>query len=543
MTRLASLRALSGLRTPLLSASVAAVMIVASVVSGARDSSNTTLELMGFDPDRAELISSLLIGGVAAAAATFATGRGGQATLLGLGGFVALFGHTFLRETGDALASPAFEGYFDLSGWLLTLLTLLTVGLISGWIGAVLALSLRPGLIEAGSAVRDAIASRQLDRRRLRLPLAAALVLVLLIITVPVFGDMVNYTPDARMLDGGPPAAGLVPGGQVDSPTPTASSPQPTGTGLGSTPQPTGTGLGSTPQPTGTGLGSTPQPTPSPVDPQPWLAWLPSGGGSVTWPAMRAPWTGGPITNDVAIYTPPGYERGGSRRYPVLYETPFGYGSWDSAINIRGILDALIDKGAIPPMIVVFVNSGDGPYPDTECANSVDGAEWMDTFISQTLVSYVDTHYSTIAQASARAITGFSQGGYCAAILALRHPTVFGTAIPMSGYYWAGAAGSNSRLPFGGNAAALRAASPMVVATELPAAERASLFFIVGAEASQPFYGPQATAFENLLAAQGYSYVVQDANVKHGWVQARHLFPGAVEAWAAHMVAAGVFAS
>jgi len=531
MTRPALSRRHSGLRTPLIGAVVVAAVVGGAIVSGTLDAANTTLVVMGFDTDRAQLISSLLIAGVAAAGATLATSRGRQATLLGLGGFAVLFGPTFLTETGNALASNGSDGSFDLSGWLLTVLTLLTVGVIASWAGTALALSLRPGLIEAGLAVRDTVASRHLDRRRLRQPFGAALVLVLLILTVPVFGDMVNYTPDSRMLHGGPPPVGLVPDGAVDSTAPPVGTPEPTVTST----------LSSTPQPTGAGVSSTPQSAPSMVDAQPWLSWRPSGSGSVAILRLQAPWKGGSSTTaEIAVYTPPGYERSGSRRYPVLYEAPTTYSFWDSATNIKVVLDTLIDSGAIPAMLVVFIASG-GPYPDTECANSVDHMEWMDTYIGETVVSYVDSHYATIAQASARAVVGMSQGGYCAAILTLHHPTVFGTAIPFSGYFQAGLGGATSKLPFGGNAAALSAASPMVVATELPASERTSLFFIIVAEPGQPFYGSQAAEFEKLLAAQGYSYVAENASVPHGWVQVRRIFPAALEAWAAHMVSAGVF--
>jgi enterochelin esterase-like enzyme len=518
--------------TPVLNAALAAVVVVAAVASGTIDASNTTLVVMGFDADRAQLITSLLVGGVAAAAATLITNRGGQATFAGLCGFAALFGPTFLTETGSALASTGIDGSFDLLGWLLTLLALLTSGVISGWVGAALATGLRPGLIEAGSAVGDALRGRRLSRRLFRRPLAVAVVLILLIVTVPVFGDMVNYTPDSRMLHGGPPPVGLIPGGPTDSQPPVGESPSPSGsTGTSPTPQQTGT----------TGTSPTPQPTPS-ANQQPWLAWLPSGKGSVTIVQLPAPWKGGSATTDeIDVYTPPGYDPHGNRRYPVLYEAPTSFSFWDSATNVRVVLDTLIDKGAIPPVIAVFVGVTGAPFPTTECANSVDGREWIDTYISQTVVSYVDSHYLTIARADARAITGFSQGGYCAAILALRHPAVFGTSIPISGYFQAGAGGANSRLPFGGNASALAAASPMNVATELPAAERATLFFIVVAQPSQPFYGAQASGFEQLLATEGYPYVALNAKVPHGWVQVRQEFPAALEAWSAHLVSAGVF--
>jgi len=483
-----------------LAAAVVAAVVASAVVSGALYSSNTTLVFMGFDAERAQLITSLLVAGVAAAAAILATNRPALSTLAGLGGFAALFGYTFLHETKGALASTGVNGSFDLIGWVLTLLTLLLAGAISSWAGATLAQVLRPDLIEAGSAIRDSVRSRRPARRLLRRPLTVAVALILLIVTVPVFGDMVNYTPDSRMLHGGPPPVGLIPGGGG--------------------------------QPAGAAAPSQ----------RPWLSWRPSGSGSVVTIDLPAPWTDASATTEnIGIYTPPGYDPNGSRRYAVLYEAPFDYSLWDSSINVKVTLDTLIQTGAVPPMIVVFINAWRAPIADTECANSVDGKQWMDTFISETVVSFVDSHYLTIARAEARATTGFSQAGYCAAILALRHPTVFGTAIPISAYFWAGDGDAGSRLPFGGDLAALAAASPMIAASLLPPAECAKLFFIVVAQPSQPFIGTQATEFEHLLAFKGYPFVALDARVPHGWDQVREMLPLALEAWAGHLVEAGVF--
>jgi enterochelin esterase-like enzyme len=242
----------------------------------------------------------------------------------------------------------------------------------------------------------------------------------------------------------------------------------------------------------------------------------------------------------VDVYTPPGYDPAGHRRYPVLYEAEYPYDLWDTGMNIGVVLDTLIDEGTIPPMIVVFVSDVGAPFVDSECANSTNGVEWMDKFISKTVVSYVDENYLTIAQADARASIGFSEGGYCAAILALRHPTVFATSIPVSGYFWAGDGGSGSALPFAGSASALADASPMIVATHLPAAQRAKLYFIVVADPGQPLYGDEATAFEHLLKVEGYPVVALNSDLPHGWDQLRRELPAALETWAAHLVAAGV---
>ena len=505
---------------PAVVAGVAALVVESAVASGAVDSSNLTLVFMGFDQDRAQLITSLLIAGAAAAAATLATNKSGQATLAGLGVFAAMFLRVSLVETRNALRSTGADGSFDPIGWLSTMLTLFMLAAASCWIGAVLAQALRPSLIEAGTVIRAAVRSRRLDPRLQGQPLAVAVVAILLIVTVPVFGDMVNYTPDSRMLHGGGQPVGLIPVESTNSPAPDSGSPSPGA--------------------------STRSPEPGPTrsvrpNQRPWLAWRPSGSGSVTTVNLPAPWTGGSATTDVTIYTPPGYDPNGKRLYPVLYEAPTGFSFWDSATNAKTALDTIIDRGDAPPMIMVFVSSGDGPYPDSECADSVDGRELMDTFISQTVVSYVDSHFLTIARADARAVTGFSQGGYCAAILPLRHPAVFATSIPFSGYFSAGADTANAKAPFGGNAAAMAAASPMVVATELPAIERAKLFFIVVAKPNDPFFGTEATVFEHLLAVEGYHYVTPAVKVGHGWDQVRQLFPAALEAWAAHLVEAGVF--
>ena len=475
-------------RASIVSALAAALVVAAAALSGTINSTNTTLVVMGFDPDRAQLISALIVGGIAGAVAFLAANRLAEATVSGLAAVFVVFGQTFIAETQAALAASGVGGSFDPIGWLLTLLTLLLIGTIAAWAGATLASGVRPALIAMGREVADGVQAGRFDREQVRRPLAAALILALLVVCVPIFGDMVNFTPDSHMVRGGPPPVGLISGpgsGPADSIPPVTS--------VG----------GSVPSQAPGGTLS-----PGTNSNRPWLAWIPSGNGNATVVDLPAPWKGGTATTDnVTIYTPPGYDSSPLRSYPVLYEAPKQFHDWYVAAHVTTILDSLIDTGAIPPMIVVFVADIGGPYPDTECANSVDGKQWMDTFISKTVVSYVDSHFRTIATPDARATIGFSQGGYCAAILALHHPDVFGTSIPISGYFEAGQGDPTSALPFGGQAAAIAAASPLVVATQLPPAARAGLFFILVAPTTQSIYGIQATNFQDLLAKEGYQYM------------------------------------
>lgn len=523
---------------------VTVIVVLAVVVSGTMDSVNFTLLFMGFDVDRAQMISSLLIAVLAAAVAAVISDRRVMATLAGLGAFAALFGQVFLTETRSALAATGANGSFDLGGWLLTLLTLLAAGLIASWAGAALVGVVRPELASAELVLREVIRKRRLDRLLLRQPLAVTLVLILLVVTVPVFGDLVNYTPDARMLHGGAPPAGLIPVEPSESLTstiPSSSASASLTSSPSSSPPPS---ISASPS-ASLSSASSPPPTPSPTrDPQPWLAWRPTGSGAFTSVILTAPWTDGTATTeDIGIYTPPGYDPHGDRHYPVVYEAPFDYQLWDSSINFAVALNTMIDRGTIPAMIVVFINAWRAPIYDTECANSVDGRQWFDTFISQTVVSYMDTNYRTIARAAARAFMGFSAGGYCAAILPLLHPSVFATAIPFSGYFRAGEGDASAKLPFGGDAAALAAASPILVAASLPLVQRDGLYFIIVAKPTEAFFGPEALAFERVLANEGYEYLALSAELGHGWAQVRQDLSPALTTWAAHLVAEGVFDS
>ena len=56
-----------------------------------------------------------------------------------------------------------------------------------------------------------------------------------------------------------------------------------------------------------------------------------------------------------------------------------------------------------------------------------------ETFVSKELVSYMDSHYKTLADKSGRAVTGNSMGGHGALYLAIRHQDVFALAGSMSG--------------------------------------------------------------------------------------------------------------
>jgi S-formylglutathione hydrolase FrmB len=302
------------------------------------------------------------------------------------------------------------------------------------------------------------------------------------------------------------------------------------------------------------GLGILPKRTPSPVPTapatpaisaapgsKPWLAWKPTGAGKVTSIAMPAPWTGaGAATIDLSIYTPPGYDPEGARPYPVVYEAPSSFDLWNSSTDSVAELDAMIDLGDMPAAIVVFASEASPPISPSECQDSYDGRQSFETYFATTVVGYVDQHYNTIADPRARAIMGMSEGGYCAAMLASRHPDIFTTSISFSGYYTAGAAGIPSSGLFGPQAN-LDAHSPALVVPQLTQATRSSMYFIVVADPTQYFYGSEATAFDKILAANGVRYLAVSDSDGHGWDEVVHQIATAMEAWSAQLVLSGIW--
>jgi enterochelin esterase-like enzyme len=249
-------------------------------------------------------------------------------------------------------------------------------------------------------------------------------------------------------------------------------------------------------------------------------------------------------SSQVAVYLPPGYGTS-TRRYPVVYEVPWSYDNWVRAIGIGGMLDQLISSGQIPPLIMVFAAHYGAPIPDTECVDSHDGRQWLETFFTKTVVGYVDSNFRTIATPAARAIFGYSEGAYCSSMLAFRHPDVFSSAISMSGYFQAAIRTPvtvNAPLPFGGDQQAIVDHSPLHLASTLSTAQRDAMFFVLSADPREWLYGPQYEAMAAVLRQEHYHFLLLPTQLGHACQATRVTLPPALHAVAARWVATGVFA-
>lgn len=136
---------------------------------------------------------------------------------------------------------------------------------------------------------------------------------------------------------------------------------------------------------------------------------------------------------DVIVYLPPSYGKEPGRRYPVVYFL-HGYGigaeRYWNIMKVPEAADKNIAAGTAREMILVHPDAFN-LYNGSMYSNSPTTGDW-EAYITQDLVSYVDSHYRTIADRMSRGLSGHSMGGYGVMRLAMKHPEVFSSLYAMS---------------------------------------------------------------------------------------------------------------
>jgi S-formylglutathione hydrolase FrmB len=209
-----------------------------------------------------------------------------------------------------------------------------------------------------------------------------------------------------------------------------------------------------------------------------------------------------------AVLLPTGYDSS-TKRYPVLFLL-HGGGQTHTAFPSRSWFTR---EAAARDMIVVLPNGGRSFFAN---AAGLSNSRYED-LIAHDLVEYVDTHYRTLATREGRAIAGISMGGFGSALIALRHPDLFGTAGPLSApLASARTAGDGPpQVIFGApDSEASRARDPLTLVTQL-APERAPYFY-VACGLDDSLLGA-SRAFDRLLTAQNLPHRYVEVPGGHTW--------------------------
>jgi len=126
------------------------------------------------------------------------------------------------------------------------------------------------------------------------------------------------------------------------------------------------------------------------------------------------------------VYTPPGYDKETSKRYPVLY-LQHGYceneTSWPEQGRANFIMDNLIAEGKAKPFIIVMTY---GMTNEIKFGGLRDfDIKPFQTVLVDELIPYVDANFRTLTDQSNRAMAGLSMGGFETKLVTLNKPEVF----------------------------------------------------------------------------------------------------------------------
>lgn len=141
---------------------------------------------------------------------------------------------------------------------------------------------------------------------------------------------------------------------------------------------------------------------------------MPVPAGTVTAETVTSRQLGG--SRRVWFYTPPGYETS-QDWYPVVYVLDGG--TYVERMEVPVVLDRLIARKAIPPVVAVFVEPGERQEEYSR------NPRWR-AFMATELVALVDQRFRTFPAPEQRVVLGSSLSAYGAVDLAVERPDVFG---------------------------------------------------------------------------------------------------------------------
>ena len=145
------------------------------------------------------------------------------------------------------------------------------------------------------------------------------------------------------------------------------------------------------------------------------------------------------ISRQALIYLPPQYfsKAYANYKFPVielLHGSPGLPSAWVNVMNVVPIYLQAMASGKAKPAVLVMPDTDGGQQYGLQCLNDIDGLQDM-TYVAEEVPDWVVANLRVQKPGQAWGIAGYSEGGYCAANIALQHPSLFGYAGSLSGYF------------------------------------------------------------------------------------------------------------
>ena len=145
------------------------------------------------------------------------------------------------------------------------------------------------------------------------------------------------------------------------------------------------------------------------------------------------------ITRVVYVYLPPQYFQPAYSRYrfPVIeliHGQPGEPQDWINVVGVTNTLDQLMARKLAQPAVLVMPDANGGERFSLQCLNQVRGPQDL-TYLAVDLPDKIAHMLRVQPPGPAWGVAGYSEGGFCAANMALRFRDRYGFSGVLSGYF------------------------------------------------------------------------------------------------------------
>jgi S-formylglutathione hydrolase FrmB len=108
--------------------------------------------------------------------------------------------------------------------------------------------------------------------------------------------------------------------------------------------------------------------------------------------------------------------------------------NWFTKLDVIALMRQEMANGAAQPAILVAPTMQVQPGLDADCTD-IPGGPRVETWASEDVPRLIKTSFRVRTDRFGWAAMGYSEGGFCAAKLAVQHSGSFGSAVSLSGYF------------------------------------------------------------------------------------------------------------
>ena len=182
------------------------------------------------------------------------------------------------------------------------------------------------------------------------------------------------------------------------------------------------------------------------------------------------------LARAVYVYLPPQYFQPAYQAYrfpaiELIHGQPGGPQDWVTVVGVTYAFRHLLAERLARPAVLVMPDANGGNQISLQCLNQAGGPQDL-TYLAVDLPGQIARTLRVLRPGPAWGVAGYSEGGFCAANMALRYPHRYGLAGVLSGYFTPldnQLAGSRLVSPFGGSSRLREQNTPLEEIQRLPA--------------------------------------------------------------------------